>query len=47
MSIPTGNASDQYLSAFKKYDHFAGNYGGSWWHQQREFDSFGGAITDD
>lgn len=30
--------------AFKKYDHFAGNYGGSWWHQQREFDSFGGAI---
>lgn len=30
--------------AFKKYDHFAGNYGGSWWHQQTEFESFGGAI---
>ena len=30
--------------AFKKYAHFAGNYGGSWWHQQTEFDSFGGAI---
>ena len=30
--------------AFKKYDHFVGNYGGSWWHQQREFESFGGAI---
>ena len=30
--------------AFKRYGHFAGNYGGSWWHQQREFDSFGGAI---
>ncbi|MCU0522310.1 MAG: hydroxylamine reductase [Anaerolineae bacterium] len=30
--------------AFKKHDHFAGNYGGSWWHQQREFESFGGAV---
>ncbi|MGC9348395.1 MAG: hydroxylamine reductase [Anaerolineae bacterium] len=30
--------------AFKKYDHFGGNYGGSWWQQQQEFDSFGGAI---
>jgi hydroxylamine reductase len=30
--------------AFKKYDHFVGNYGGSWWHQKQEFESFGGAI---
>ncbi|MDY0020527.1 MAG: hydroxylamine reductase, partial [Anaerolineae bacterium] len=30
--------------AFKKYPHFVGNYGGSWWHQQEEFESFGGAI---
>ena len=29
---------------FKQYDHFAGNYGGSWWHQHQEFESFGGAI---
>jgi len=30
--------------AFKKYDHFAGNYGGSWWHQREEFEAFGGPI---
>jgi hydroxylamine reductase len=30
--------------ALKKYPHLAGNYGGSWWHQGREFESFGGAI---
>lgn len=30
--------------ALKKYAHFIGNYGGSWWHQQREFDAFGGPI---
>ena len=30
--------------AFKKYDHFVGNYGGSWWHQREEFEKFGGAI---
>jgi hydroxylamine reductase len=30
--------------AFKKYPHFVGNYGGSWWRQQEEFDAFGGAI---
>jgi len=30
--------------AFKKYTHFVGNYGGSWWHQQEEFEKFGGAI---
>jgi hydroxylamine reductase len=30
--------------AFKKYEHFVGNYGGSWWRQRDEFDSFNGAI---
>ena len=30
--------------AFKEYDTFVGNYGGSWWHQRQEFESFGGAI---
>lgn len=30
--------------AFKKFDHFVGNYGGSWWHQREEFESFGGPI---
>lgn len=30
--------------AFKKYDHFVGNYGGSWWRQADEFEKFGGAI---
>ena len=29
---------------FKKYDHFVGNYGGSWWHQNKEFESFNGPI---
>ena len=33
-----------YYPAFKKYDHFAGNYGGSWWHQITEFESFNGPI---
>jgi len=34
-----------YYPAFKKYDHFVGNYGGSWWHQNREFESFNGPIV--
>jgi len=33
-----------YYPAFKKYGHFAGNYGGSWWHQNDEFESFNGPI---
>ena len=33
-----------YYPAFKKYAHFAGNYGGSWWHQNEEFESFNGPI---
>ncbi|MBN2125262.1 MAG: hydroxylamine reductase, partial [Deltaproteobacteria bacterium] len=31
--------------AFKKYTHFVGNYGGSWWHQNKEFESFHGPIV--
>jgi len=30
--------------AFKKYDHFVGNYGGSWPQQNKEFQSFNGPI---
>jgi len=33
-----------YYPAFKKYDHFVGNYGGSWWAQNKEFESFNGPI---
>ena len=34
----------QYYPAFKKYDNFKGNYGGSWWLQNTEFESFNGPI---
>ena len=30
--------------AFKKYPHFAGNYGNAWWQQKEEFESFHGPI---
>jgi len=33
-----------YYPVFKKYDHFAGNYGSSWWQQNKEFESFNGPI---
>jgi hydroxylamine reductase len=33
-----------YYPAFKKYDHFVGNYGNSWWLQNKEFESFNGPI---
>jgi hydroxylamine reductase len=33
-----------YYPAFKKYDHFVGNYGSSWWQQNKEFESFNGPI---
>ncbi|HHU63708.1 MAG TPA: hydroxylamine reductase [Clostridiales bacterium] len=33
-----------YYPAFKKYDHFVGNYGNAWWRQIYEFDSFHGPI---
>ena len=33
-----------YYPAFKKYDHFVGNYGNSWWKQREEFEAFNGVI---
>jgi len=33
-----------YYPAFKKYKHFVGNYGSSWWHQNKEFESFNGPV---
>jgi len=33
-----------YYPAFKKYKNFVGNYGGSWWLQNKEFESFNGPI---
>ena len=29
-----------YYPAFKKYEHFAGNYGNAWWKQTTEFETF-------
>lgn len=34
-----------YYPYFKKYEHFAGNYGGSWWQQNDEFESFNGPLV--
>ncbi|MFO8001943.1 MAG: hydroxylamine reductase [Marinilabilia sp.] len=33
-----------YYPAFKKYKHFVGNYGNSWWAQKTEFESFNGPV---
>ncbi len=33
-----------YYPAFKKYTHFAGNYGNAWHLQNKEFESFNGPI---
>ena len=33
-----------YYPAFKKYKHFIGNYGNSWWRQKEEFETFNGVI---
>lgn len=33
-----------YYPAFKKYEHFVGNYGSSWWHQLEDFENFNGPI---
>lgn len=33
-----------YYPAFKKYKHFVGNYGSSWWHQREDFETFNGPI---
>jgi hydroxylamine reductase len=34
-----------YYPAFKKYDHFVGNYGSAWWNQTKEFETFNGPIV--
>lgn len=33
-----------YYPAFKKFEHFVGNYGNAWWKQNTEFVSFHGPI---
>lgn len=33
-----------YYPEFKKYKHFVGNYGSSWWKQNEEFESFNGPV---
>jgi len=33
-----------YYPAFKKYEHFVGNYGNAWWKQVEEFETFNGPI---
>jgi len=33
-----------YYPFFKRYEHLAGNYGGSWWHQLDDFESFNGPV---
>jgi len=33
-----------YYPAFKKYNHFVGNYGNSWWKQKEEFRTFNGPV---
>jgi hydroxylamine reductase len=33
-----------YYPAFKKYEHFVGNYGNAWWEQDKEFTTFNGPI---
>jgi hydroxylamine reductase len=33
-----------YYPELKAYSHLKGNYGSSWWHQTKEFNSFNGAV---
>jgi hydroxylamine reductase len=33
-----------YYPAFKKFSHFAGNYGSAWWKQREEFETFNGPV---
>jgi hydroxylamine reductase len=33
-----------YYPSFKKFKHFVGNYGNSWWLQDKEFESFNGPV---
>lgn len=35
----------QYYPFFKKYPHFAGNYGNAWWKQIDEFETFNGCFV--
>lgn len=35
----------QYYPYFKKYPHFAGNYGNAWWKQVDEFEKFNGCFV--
>ena len=35
----------QYYPFFKKYPHFAGNYGNAWWKQVDEFEKFNGCFV--
>ncbi len=34
-----------YYPAFKKYDNLVGNYGGAWFEQKKEFETFNGPIV--
>jgi len=34
-----------YYPAFKKHEHFVGNYGNAWWLQDKEFAAFNGPIV--
>ncbi len=34
-----------YYPVFKKYEHFVGNYGNSWWKQNKEFEAFNGPVV--
>jgi hydroxylamine reductase len=33
-----------YYPKFKRYTHLKGNYGSSWWHQNKDFETFNGPI---
>ncbi|MCK4812849.1 MAG: hydroxylamine reductase [Candidatus Marinimicrobia bacterium] len=33
-----------YYPAFKKYEHFFGNYGNAWWQQKQEIEQFNGPV---
>lgn len=33
-----------YYPVLKKFSHLKGNYGSSWWHQNKDFQTFNGAI---
>lgn len=35
----------QYYPYFRKYPHFAGNYGNAWWRQTDEFETFNGCFV--